>query len=547
MAYTAHDLHDAMRKQRWEEVWRIIRAQPELVNEKSGRMTSLYWLVSSDYAPESLVLEFLKIAAKEVVDDVNMFGDSNLHLLALYGRVDSLRRALEISTTCVNYKNQAGNTPLHYLMSANHPFLVHRGVAKALLKVGANSHIKNKLFADDSNLLKPLVGDVVPGIILSGGAEAVKVFNEELETGEITVNHARLMMTGKNGVGKSCLVNTLLDKRFNEEEQSTDGIVLTTAFQTTDNECSKWKEQNVDECERIKQMYDNALESNVAEKLKRKNSETDTSNVTPATKSQLPATSLTAAPVSQSEHVMTSKPTAAKGGCHLPSSSSTGQNALLPSCINIAKDMTCNMTNIQIIKYWMRLIFTYAVPAGSQWKPRQKVKKPQILVVGTHSESLFGTDEEKKKQIEDQYSIIFEEIRDMPYECHVSRKMYAIDNKYTSQSAEALKSLKQDVGEFLKAMPKTIPLKWLEFQYMLQEIGKKSVHMQYAEVCKVATKCGISMKNLLYALKYLHDLGIILYFEKNELLRHTVITDPRKLIIIFKKIITEVKHYDEDK
>ncbi|XP_033116088.1 uncharacterized protein LOC117116201, partial [Anneissia japonica] len=628
------NLHDAIRRQRWDELRCMIRAQPLLVNGRSGGMTSLYWLVSSDYAPESLVLEFLDVATEEAVDDVNPFDDSILHLLALYGRTDALHRALGISSTRVDWQNQLGNTPLHYLVSANHTFLIHHHGTKALLDVGANSRMKNKncltpVEEYDRNecrkyddiikkyeILQLLQSDVVPGIILSGGAEAVKVFNEELETGEITVNHARLMMTGKNGVGKSCLVNTLLDKRFNEEEQSTDGIVLTTAFQTTDNECSKWKEQNVDECERIKQMYENALESNVAEKLKRKNSETDTSNVTPATKSQLPATSLTAAPVSQSEHVMTSKPTGAKGGNETGTgitgttisprqvftseiqtkilkrmtrkTSGTVRNddityiwdfagqqlyyithrifltseAVYLILFNLmesmhakgkcrvsrmAKDMTYNMTNIQIIKYWMRLIFTYAVPAGSQWKPRQKVKKPQIVVVGTHSESLFGTDEEKRKRIEDQYSIIFEEIRDTPYECHVSRKMYAIDNKYTSQSAEALKSLKQDVGELLKAMPKTIPLKWLEFQYMLQEIGKKSVHMQYAEVCKVATKCGISMKNLLYALKYLHDLGIILYFEKNELLRHTVITDPRKLIIIFKKIITEVKHYDEDK
>ncbi|XP_033098951.1 uncharacterized protein LOC117102681 [Anneissia japonica] len=258
MAYTARDLHDAMRKQRWDEVWRIIRAKPELVNEKSGRMTSLYWLVSSDYAPESLVLEFLKIAAKEVVDDVNMFGDSNLHLLALYGRVDALRRALEISTTCVNYKNQAGNTPLHYLMSANHPFLVHRVVAKALLQVGANSHIKNKSGStpvDDYKVnecqkydftnkeqqkeeILEIFQILIPREILTRGEEAVRVYNVELETGRVTVNHARLMINGKESVGKTSFVNTLLDKPFNPEEDITDAFT-TTIVGIQD---SQWKE-----------------------------------------------------------------------------------------------------------------------------------------------------------------------------------------------------------------------------------------------------------------------------------------------------------------
>ncbi|XP_033113205.1 uncharacterized protein LOC117113862 isoform X1 [Anneissia japonica] len=208
--------------------------------------------------------------------------------------------------------------------------------------------------------------------------------------------------------------------------------------------------------------------------------------------------------------------------------------------------MTYDMTNVQIIKYWMRLIYTYAVPVESQAQATLQAKKPQIVVVGTHGESLQGTAEEKKKKIEEQFGIIFEEIKCTPYECHVVRKMYAIDNKFPTQS-EMLTTLKQDVGGFLKAMPKTIPLKWLEFQHILQENGRTAVRMSYSKVCEVATSCGISVKNLIHTLNYLHDLGIILYFENNKLLKDTVITNPRKLIDIFRKIITVVEPDDIDK
>ncbi|XP_033115598.1 probable serine/threonine-protein kinase roco5 [Anneissia japonica] len=176
--------------------------------------------------------------------------------------------------------------------------------------------------------------------------------------------------------------------------------------------------------------------------------------------------------------------------------------------------MTYDMTNIQIIKYWMRLIFTYAVPVESLQQQLQ-TKKPQIAVVGTHSESLPGTDEDKNKKIEEQFAIIFEEIKGTPYECHVVRKMYAIDNKFPTQS-KMLTTLKQDVGRFLKAMPKTIPLKWLEFQYILQENGRTTLRMSYSKVCEVATSCGISVKNLIHTLNYLHDLGIIFEISKDE-------------------------------
>ncbi|XP_033125538.1 protein TsetseEP-like [Anneissia japonica] len=116
---------------------------------------------------------------------------------------------------------------------------------------------------------------------MARGEAALKVFNEELEDGKITVNHARLMVTGKEGVGKTCLVNTLLEKPFNEAEPSTDGIVLTTAFQTTGVGC-KWKEtEDMDECERIKLIYDNELEGRVAEKLKLKGNQTEGVESTP--------------------------------------------------------------------------------------------------------------------------------------------------------------------------------------------------------------------------------------------------------------------------
>ncbi|XP_033121383.1 uncharacterized protein LOC117120468 [Anneissia japonica] len=139
------------------------------------------------------------------------------------------------------------------------------------------SETKTRQEDEDKNIGdKSSIDFEVPEVILARGEEALKVFNEELENGKVTVNHARLMVAGKEGVGKTCLVNNLLGKPFNENEPSTDGIVLTTAFQTTDTFCNEWKETvDLDDCERIKQIYDNAIEYKVAEKLKEKGSQTE--------------------------------------------------------------------------------------------------------------------------------------------------------------------------------------------------------------------------------------------------------------------------------
>ncbi|XP_033126941.1 uncharacterized protein LOC117124732 [Anneissia japonica] len=502
-----------------------------------------------------------------------------------------MRESLMISARNVNLQDEDKETPLHILLEAKHKFRDHLDIARLLLDAGADVNIKNEhnqtpcdLYIENkceeygfrnrkkhkNEVLQLLQDFRVPEVILARGSEALKVFNEELQEGSITVNHARLMVTGKEGVGKTCLVNTLLERTFNEEEPSTDGIVLTTAFQTTDIS-SVWKEaEDMDECDRIKDIFDNALESKVAEKLKQKGSQVEAAEPVQASAGKsTPVPPLVHAPKKSNVFVRVFQRLTKKDGRRKPVTSSTpvlpsvpvpvevnDPSQALPSerqkriidrmfgkasastsnedmtyiwdfagqqlyyithrifltseavyliLFNLMEGMhdkgkcrvsrmekqnvmTYDMTNVQIIKYWMRLIYTYAVPVESPAQATLQAKKPQIVVVGTHGESLQGTAEDKKKKIEEQFGIIFEEIEGTPYGCHVVRKMYAIDNKFPTQS-EMLTTLKQDVGEFLNAMPKTIPLKWLEFQRILQENGRTAVRMSYSKVCNHCLKC----------------------------------------------------------
>ncbi|XP_033096600.1 probable serine/threonine-protein kinase roco4 [Anneissia japonica] len=199
--------------------------------------------------------------------------------------------------------------------------------------------------------------------------------------------------------------------------------------------------------------------------------------------------------------------------------------------------MTNEMTIIQIIKYRMELIFTYAVQAEQQ---QLKTKKPKIVVVGTHFK---GTSDEKEQAAE-QFRILFQEIKSTPYESYVVRKMYLIDNE-SSSGSKFQEKLEQDICGFLNAMPNTIPLTWFNLQRLLQEMGEKEMHVDYDEVCKVATQCGILKENLKHTLNYLHDLGIVMYFQDNRQLRDTVVLNPRKVSNITEELITAVKTDDE--
>ncbi|XP_033117115.1 uncharacterized protein LOC117117048, partial [Anneissia japonica] len=140
---------------------------------------------------------------------------------------------------------------------------------------------------------------------------------------------------------------------------------------------------------------------------------------------------------------------------------------------------------------------------------------------------------------------IFKELEDTPYERHVDRERYAVDN--TTALDEGIQRLKINVGGFMKGMERTVPINWMDFQIEVQEAGKTTLRMSLDKITKIAVKRGINKENVIHVLNYLNDLGVILYSPTNQELKNTVITNIHMLIGIFMKIITVVKPDDVDK
>ncbi|XP_033108300.1 uncharacterized protein LOC117109925 isoform X2 [Anneissia japonica] len=205
------------------------------------------------------------------------------------------------------------------------------------------------------------------------------------------------------------------------------------------------------------------------------------------------------------------------------------------------------MTNLQMNIFWLRSIYEHAVlPRNAARKMiNGNICSPPISLIGTHMDLLPGSDEEKQKLAEDKFKRIFDAIKGTPYECHVDRETYAVDNTATSDAM--IDKLKRNVGGYMKAMAKTVPTKWVHFQIKVQEIGKTSVRMSIKEITKIAVNCGIAKETVIHVLTYFNDLGIILYSPTNTKLKNSVITNIPILIGIFTKIITAVNPDDVDK
>ncbi|XP_033111333.1 uncharacterized protein LOC117112366 isoform X1 [Anneissia japonica] len=206
------------------------------------------------------------------------------------------------------------------------------------------------------------------------------------------------------------------------------------------------------------------------------------------------------------------------------------------------------MTNLQMIIFWIRSIYEHTVLLhGTDEKPLiiGKIASPPISLIGTHKDLLPGSDAEKQALIDAKFRRIFKEIEDTPFESHVDRHMYAVANN--AKMDEGIERLKSNVGAYMKAMAKTVPLTWVDFQTKVQEAGKTTMRMSLNKVTKIAVECGIKEENLIYVLNYLNDLGVILYSPTNKKLENTVITNIHMLIGVFMKIITDVEPGDADK
>ncbi|XP_033123161.1 uncharacterized protein LOC117121883 [Anneissia japonica] len=206
------------------------------------------------------------------------------------------------------------------------------------------------------------------------------------------------------------------------------------------------------------------------------------------------------------------------------------------------------MTNLQSILFWIRSIFEHAVLLhGSEAKNviNRMIASPTISLIGTHKDLLQGSDAEKQAKIDDIFDRILKAIEGEPYERHVDRERYAVDN--TTALDEGIQRLKRNVGGFMKAMARTVPIKWVEFQIKVLEIGKTTLGMSLDEITKIADQCGINEDKVIHVLNYLNDIGVILYSATNKKLKNTVITKIHALIKIFMKIITVVEPDDVDK
>ncbi|XP_072027841.1 uncharacterized protein [Amphiura filiformis] len=193
------------------------------------------------------------------------------------------------------------------------------------------------------------------------------------------------------------------------------------------------------------------------------------------------------------------------------------------------------------IKFWLQSIYTYAAQDSADDKGY-----PPIFIIGTHKRDSPVEEEAVKRKI-------FDILKEKKYEKYVRRQFHFLENDPTKKQPsdeEAFKATKVAVAKAAMNAPhmkEKYPIKWLQFHKAVIESCDNTPYMKLDETRELAAECDITDESQFTTMLGLyHDLGTIIWFGEDKILRNTVILDPQWLIDVFKAVITVLPDEKQD-
>ena len=483
-----------------------------------------------------------------------------------------------------------------------------------------------------------------------------EVYDEALKRGSVTVNRSRVIVAGQDGAGKSCLVDSLLDRPFEKDKASTEGAAVAMIYTATCGWVATDSKDHLDPLiaegvYRMKQQqflsksshevfsepYRVAIDSKDLDSKSEASISDGTSKaveLASAVKSLeedlktvgIKAKTLTAKQQQLVNSFLRSRPSEedlrkqilgvrdiwdlggqeiylATHAALMPDSKAFGLSMYM-IVMDISKllsnkaesfhrtsdgeviDQTNELgwirTNGDFPLYWFGSIAAAHgdTPLGDHWLGKdEEVAPPPVFAIGSHRDVLdsdketFPDPESVQRWLEDQEKY-FEELlshsdfvkhivvpkkhgvrkdsEDFREMFHFFKRMFLIDNSVSGSAspckgiAEIRKRVDRMSTTYWNGMKKQ-PLFWVYLEILLFRWSKvmKTVVAKVDEIVKLAqhpTICNISSREeVLVALKYLANVGAILYYPQVEDLKDVVFTRPMWVIKALSAFVTAAK------
>jgi internalin A len=117
-------------------------------------------------------------------------------------------------------------------------------------------------------------------------------------------------------------------------------------------------------------------------------------------------------------------------------------------------------------------------------------------------------------------------------------------NLATNRGLEALQRALQNRIATLDHISTPIPKRWANVRYVLENYSQRQTHIEVSEFVNICVSQGFKKSDkpaMLSLSKYLHDLGIILHFQKDPILKKVVILRPELATNAVYKVVGNKK------
>ncbi|XP_071944757.1 uncharacterized protein [Antedon mediterranea] len=116
-------------------------------------------------------------------------------------------------------------------------------------------------------------------------------------------------------------------------------------------------------------------------------------------------------------------------------------------------------------------------------------------------------------------------------------ELFTIENSVSFEKSGASKIILK-IQKLVQMMILTFPIKWLQVLLEIQQLRKAKLYLPTSEINDLLARCKITDRKLF--LEYLHDIGEILFYPDDKILKEKIVIDLMGVVDKFKTIITVI-------
>ncbi|XP_052821393.1 uncharacterized protein LOC128246897 [Mya arenaria] len=195
-----------------------------------------------------------------------------------------------------------------------------------------------------------------------------------------------------------------------------------------------------------------------------------------------------------------------------------------------------HFTSLDIFKFWLNSINMY-----SSIRDQEQECKPTVILIGTHRDQMKGSEEHKEDRMHAFFNKALNHFPDSSILRHVHCTKFLVNN--LDAKNPVFDEIRNEVKKLAEVQPywnEKYPLKWIQLEKtfeQMREQGKVIVKLRDVEAANGENPEPLGGDELQLFLEMQHMYGNILYFDSEELKNHVMLS-PEWTIEAFKCFIS---------